>query len=79
MYARSTTIRVGLETLDDLIAYIRDDVMPMVTHLDGCVGLSLLTDRDTGRCIATSAWETDRAMDASSERVGASSRARSPR
>ena len=55
MSARSTTMRVGPETLDDLIAYIRNDVMPMVTHLEGCVGLSLLTDRDTGRCIATSA------------------------
>ena len=72
MYARSTTMRVGPETLDDLIAYIRDDVMPMVTHLDGCVGLSLLTDRDTGRCIATSAWETDHAMHASAEQVSAS-------
>ena len=72
MYARSTTMRVSPETLDDLVAYIRDDVMPMVTQLDGCVGLSLLTDHDTGRCIATSAWETRDAMDASAERVGAS-------
>jgi len=72
MYARSTTMRVRPEMLDDLIAYIRDDVMPMVTNLDGCVGLSLLSDRDTGRCIATSAWETDSAMDASAERVAAS-------
>ena len=72
MYARTTTMRVSPETFDDLIAYIRDDVMPMVTHLDGCIGLSLLTDRDTGRCIATSAWETDSAMHASAEQVGAS-------
>ncbi|MGR6963966.1 antibiotic biosynthesis monooxygenase [Geodermatophilus sp. URMC 61] len=74
MYARSTTMRVRPETLDDLVAHIRDDVMPMVTHLDGCVGLSLLTDRQTGRCIVTSAWETDSAMHASAERVGASRR-----
>ena len=72
MYARSTTMRVSPETLDDLVAHIRDDVMPMVTQLDGCIGLSLLTDRDTGRCIATSAWETEDAMHASAERVGAS-------
>ena len=72
MYARSTTMRVGAEAVDDLIAAIRDDVMPMVTQLDGCVGLSVLSDRDTGRCIVTSAWETEGAMHASAERIRAS-------
>lgn len=69
MYARSTTMRVLPGALDDLAGYIRDDVMPMVTQLEGCVGLSLLTDRDTGRCIATSAWQTEEAMRGSAERV----------
>jgi hypothetical protein len=68
MYARSTTMRGRPEVVDDLTAYIRDDVMPTVTGLEGCVGLSLLIDRD-GRCIATSAWETETAMRASAERV----------
>ena len=72
MYARSTTIRVRPGVVDDLTAAIRDDVMPMVTRLDGCVGLSLLTDRETGRCIATSAWETEDAMHASAEQIRAS-------
>jgi hypothetical protein len=71
MYARSTTMRVRTESVDDVVAYVRDDVMPTVMQLDGCVGLSLLTDRDTGRCIATSAWETEEAMRASAERVRA--------
>jgi len=69
MDARSTTMRVRPEAFDDLAAYIRDDVMPMVTQLEGCVGLSLMTDRDTGRCIATSAWATEEAMRGSAERV----------
>ncbi len=69
MYARSTTMRARPESVDDLVAYMRDDVMPMVTQLEGCIGLSLLTDRDSGRCIATSAWETEEAMRASAERV----------
>ena len=72
MYARSTTMRVRAEAVDDLIAAIRDEVMPMVTQLDGCVGLSVLSDRDTGRCIVTSAWETAGAMHASAERIRAS-------
>jgi heme-degrading monooxygenase HmoA len=68
MYARSTTMRVSPGAVDDLTAYIRDEVMPMVTQLDGCVGISLLIDRD-GRCIVTSAWETEEAMHDSAERV----------
>ena len=72
MYARTTTMQVRPEALDDLVDYIRGDVMPLVTHLEGCVGLSLLTDGDTGRCIATSAWETEAAMRASADQVRAS-------
>ena len=72
MYARSTTMRVRPEAVDDLIAFVRDDVMPMITELDGCVGLSVLSDRDTGRCIVTSAWGTADAMHASAERIRAS-------
>jgi hypothetical protein len=71
MYARSTTMRGSPKAVDDLIAHMRDEVMPKVTELDGCVGLSLLVDRDTGRCIATSAWETPEAMHASAEQVRA--------
>jgi quinol monooxygenase YgiN len=69
MYARSTTMRGSPQSVDDLITQMRDEVMPGVTELDGCVGLSLLVDRDTGRCIATSAWETPEAMHASADRV----------
>ena len=72
MYARSTTLRIRPDAVTDLTAAVRDEVMPMVTGLDGCIGLSVLCDRDTGRCIVTSAWETDDAMHASAERVGAS-------
>jgi heme-degrading monooxygenase HmoA len=72
MYARSTTMRVRPEAVHDLVAFVRDDVMPMVTQLDGCVGLSVLSDSDTGRCIVTSAWETEGAMHASAERIRAS-------
>jgi hypothetical protein len=70
MYARSTTMRGRTEIVDDLVAFMRNEVLPTVTRLDGCVGLSLLIDRD-GRCIGTSAWETEAAMRASAERVAA--------
>jgi heme-degrading monooxygenase HmoA len=72
MYARSTTVRGNPQTMDDGIAYVRDEVMPMVQQMDGCIGLSMLCDRASGRCIVTTAWATEDAMRASAESVRAS-------
>ena len=36
--------------------------MPAVKAVNGCVGVSLMVDRKTGRCIFTSAWETEDAL-----------------
>src|SRR5271156_7216026 len=69
MYARSTTIQAQSSSIDAGVAHIRDAVMPRLQELDGCVGLSLLADQQTGRCIVTTAWETEEAMRASTERT----------
>ena len=62
MYARSTTVRGNPQAMDDGIAYVRDTVMPEVQAMDGCVGLSMLCDRETGRCIVTTSWADADAM-----------------
>ncbi|MBV8863449.1 MAG: antibiotic biosynthesis monooxygenase [Mycobacterium sp.] len=71
MYARSTTIEAQPSSIDAGIAHVRDAVLPRLQEVDGCVGLSLLVDQQTGRCIATSAWETEDAMRASAEQTQA--------
>ena len=43
--------------------------MPQLTNMPGCVGLSLLLDRATGRCITTSSWQDEEAMRATTETV----------
>ena len=69
MYARSTTIQAQTSSIDAGIAHMRDSVMPALRGIDGCVGLSLLVDRMSGRCIATTSWESEEAMRASEESI----------
>ena len=69
VYARTTTIQADRSKIEDGIANVRDQVFPAVTAMDGCVGMSLLVDRESGRCIATTAWESEAAMQASAESV----------
>jgi len=69
VYARSTTVLARSEGIDAGIAYIRDEVMPTLLRMSGCVGMSMLVDRRSGRCIVTSAWRTEDRMHASEEEL----------
>lgn len=69
MYARSTTINAQPSAIDSGVAHLRDEVMPQLQGLQGFVGMSLLTDRQSGRCIVVTAWESQDAMNAVAEQV----------
>ena len=69
MYARSTTVRGDPQHLDEGMAYVHDTVMPSVQEMGDCVGISMLADRESGRCIVTTSWADMEAMRASAEGV----------
>jgi heme-degrading monooxygenase HmoA len=69
VHARSTTIQAQTSSIDDGIAYIRDEVMPALQAMDGYIGLSMLVDRESGRCITTSAWDTEDTLNTSTEQA----------
>ena len=71
MYARSTTIHADPRRIDDGVRYIREEVHPAVEALDDCLGLSMLVDRASGRCIVTTSWRSMEGMSVSRERVTA--------
>jgi len=69
VYARSTTLLAQPGRIDEGIAYAEDEVMPALMAMDSCIGLSMICDRDSGRCIITSAWSTEGGMTATEETV----------
>ena len=71
MYARSTTITGNPANVDLGVVYVRDRVLPAVLGMDGFVGLSMLADRHSGRCIVTTAWDDRAALHRSANEVKA--------
>lgn len=69
MYARSTTITADPSSLDTGIAYVRDEVWPTIRDLEGCLGVSMLADPETGRAIVTSSWATQEALESTRQLV----------
>lgn len=69
MWARSTTVYAAPHTIDQGIEYIRDQVWPAVSKMPGCVGLSMIIDRESGMGITTTSWADQAALDASRQPV----------
>ena len=70
MYARSTTIQAQSSSIDAGIAHVRDTVLPALEGTRRMRRLVLVGRSKSGRCIATSSWESDEAMRASEESIG---------
>jgi heme-degrading monooxygenase HmoA len=69
MHARSSTFHGNPDNIEQAITFVTSEVVPMLDRIDGCRGLSLLVDRESGDCIATTSWEDEEAMHAGNEQL----------
>jgi heme-degrading monooxygenase HmoA len=69
MYARVSTIQGSTDQIDDGIDRLRETTVPAVKQLDGCKGIVTLVDRQSGKSVAITLWETEDAMRASEEQA----------
>ena len=71
MYARTTTIDGDPRELEAGTRYVREESMPVLRAMPGCVGLSMLASRDSGRSIVTTSWRDEQALGTSRDDVRA--------
>jgi heme-degrading monooxygenase HmoA len=58
MNARVTIVQILPGKMDEAVGIYRDSVVPAAKEQKGCKGLYLLTDRNTGKGISITLWET---------------------
>ncbi len=64
MYARVTSVELG-DDADRAISLVRDQIVPLARQQEGIVAAYWLGDRDSGRGLAVTIWESENAMIAS--------------
>ncbi len=69
MHARVTTIQLDPGRIDDAVAQLEGEDIPRWKEIDGFKGFTLLVDRESGKVVGTSYWESEQAMSASEETV----------
>ncbi len=67
MFARMSTLEGPPDQVDEGLRYVREQVLPLLQQQDGFTGFIALADRQSGKVIGVSLWESEQAMQASEE------------
>jgi hypothetical protein len=67
VFARVSTFRGDPAQIDQGINYIRESVLPSVRPDEGLEGVYHLVDRQSGKAISITLWESEEAMRATEE------------
>ena len=67
MFARVSTYQGPPELIDQGVSHARERILPAVRQIDGFSGVLFLVDRESGKALSVTLWESERAMRASEE------------
>jgi heme-degrading monooxygenase HmoA len=67
MWARVSTYEGKPEALEASVAYVRENIVPAARQLAGFRGVYLLGDRETGRSLSVTLWDSEADLRASEE------------
>ena len=70
MFARVTTYEGPPDQLDQGISHSRERILPAVRNVAGFSGVLFLADRETGKALTITLWESEKAMRDSEEEAG---------
>ncbi len=67
MFARVSTYTGTSDELDEAIRQVRENTLPKLKQLDGYKGAYFLVDRQNGKSLSVTLWESEEAMSTSEE------------
>ncbi len=67
MYARISVLEGPPDRIDEGLRYVRENVLPQIQQQDGFKGMVALADRQTGKTLGVTFWESEEALRASEE------------
>jgi quinol monooxygenase YgiN len=62
VYARAVTNQIQAGKIDEWLTLIRDSVVPALKERDGFLGFVALVDREQGKTIGYSTWDSETAL-----------------
>jgi heme-degrading monooxygenase HmoA len=67
MLARVSTYQGPPDQIDDGVRYAQENIVPRVQEIDGFEGVYFLVDRQSGKALSITLWESEETMRASEE------------
>ncbi len=67
MFARVTTVQASPNHIEEMLRYVREEVLPANQAQAGFKGMHHLVDRKSGRMLGITLWETEEALRATED------------